>query len=232
MILAAGRGTRLLPLTETLPKALVPIAGKPMIHYSLHFLAANGIRDVVINLHHLGSMIEEALGDGRDFELRISYSHEEKLLDTGGGIKKARPFFKNETFLVMNCDFLAEIDLNEVAQFHRSKQAVGTLVLRDDSEVERYGPIETDEEGKICRLLSWGTPGRHRRMFAGIQILEPKVFEFMPFSEPFGITHDTYPLMLQHGEMLWGYEFSGPWFDLGTPDGIRKAEEAIRCNEN
>ena len=104
MILAAGFGTRLRPLTNTVPKALVPVAGRPLIEYSLLFLKAYGIENVVINLHHLGEKIREALGDGSAYGLRITYSPEDPILESGGGIKNAQPFLDGETFLVLNCD--------------------------------------------------------------------------------------------------------------------------------
>ncbi len=111
MILAAGFGTRLRPLTNTVPKALVPVAGRPLIEYGLFWLKAQGVEEVVINLHHLGDKIRDTLGDGRMYGLRIVYSPEEPILDTGGGIKKAQPWLDGETFLVLNCDTILDLDL-------------------------------------------------------------------------------------------------------------------------
>ena len=104
MVLAAGQGTRLRPLTDTIPKALVPVAGRPMIEYSLLLLRHYGIGDIVINLHHHGEQIEKRLGDGSQLGLKISYSVEPELLDTGGGLLKAKPFFQNDTFIVINTE--------------------------------------------------------------------------------------------------------------------------------
>src|SRR3954469_4313488 len=112
MVLAAGQGTRLRPLTDRVPKALVPVAGRPMIEYPLLLLKHYGIHEIVINLHHFGEQIEAYLGDGKRFGLQISYSKERQLLDTGGGLRKAKPFFKDETFLVINTDVLIDLPLS------------------------------------------------------------------------------------------------------------------------
>ena len=121
MVLAAGQGTRLHPLTEHTPKALVPVAGRPMIDYSLLLLKRYGIRDIMINLHHLGDQIESYLGDGKQLGLQITYSKEPELLDTGGGLLKAKPFFQDGTFIVINTDVLIDLSLSDLLAFHEAK---------------------------------------------------------------------------------------------------------------
>src|SRR5262249_39911478 len=120
MVLAAGQGTRLHPLTERTPKALVPVAGRPMIDYCLLLLKRYGIRDIIINLHHLGDQIESYLGDGKRWGLQITYSKEPELLDTGGGLLKAKPFLQEGTFIVINTDVL--IDLPSANSWHITKR--------------------------------------------------------------------------------------------------------------
>jgi len=124
MVLAAGRGTRLAPLTDTTPKPLLPVAGRPLIEHILEFLRAGGIREVVINLHHLGQRIEERIGDGRRLGLRVKYSWEDPILDTGGGIKRAEPLLAGEPFVVVNGDSLLELRLEDVVAFHRADATV------------------------------------------------------------------------------------------------------------
>ncbi|MGE0684406.1 MAG: NDP-sugar synthase, partial [Candidatus Binatia bacterium] len=152
MILAAGLGTRLKPLTNTVPKALVPVAGRPLIEYSLLFLRSQGITEVVINLHHLGGKIREALGDGSLYGMRIFYSPEDPILETGGGIKNAQSLLDGETFMVVNCDTILDLNLQEALKFHHQKQAVATLVLRSDPDVDHYGVIQTNDQGRIRRI--------------------------------------------------------------------------------
>src|SRR6185295_6426419 len=139
MILAAGRGTRLAPLTHTTPKPLVPVAGRPFIEHILEFLRAGGIREVVVNLHHLGRRIEEHLGDGARFGVRIRYSWEDPILDTGGGIKRAETLLGGAPFVVVNGDSLLELRLAELVEFHRARRGVATMAVRPDADAARYG---------------------------------------------------------------------------------------------
>jgi NDP-sugar pyrophosphorylase family protein len=235
MVLAAGRGTRLLPLTEQLPKALVPVAGRPMIEYSLLLLRYYGIRDIIINLHHLGDRIEPYLGDGRQWGLHITYSKEPDLLDTGGGLLKAKPFLENDTFIVINTDVLIDLPLNELIAFHQKKKASATLVVRPDPLADQYGSLEIDGEGRIQRFLQTRISTQQpvpttKLMFTGVQVLEPGVFDFMDLDrgvQSFSTTKDTYPRMLLQQERLFGWRFDGFWQDVGTASRITDAEENL-----
>ncbi|HJY82929.1 MAG TPA: NDP-sugar synthase [Candidatus Binatia bacterium] len=230
MILAAGFGTRLRPLTNTVPKALVPVAGRPLIEYGLLFLKSQGIEEVVINLHHLGEQIRAALSDGGVYGLRIMYSPEDPICDTGGGIKKAQAFLGGETFVVLNCDTILDLDLSSLLTAHRKNCAAATLVLRPDREAARYGILETDTGGRIRRFL--GQPAERSEslspyMFTGFQVLEPRVFDFMPAGKPFSTTRETYPQMLRAGEPLYGFIHTGPWMVVDNAEGIAQATQAI-----
>jgi NDP-sugar pyrophosphorylase family protein len=235
MVLAAGQGTRLRPLTDTQPKALVPVGGRPMIEYSLLLLRHYGIRDVVINLHHHGEQIEKRLADGSHLGLQISYSIEPELLDTGGGLLKAKPFLQNDTFIVINTDVLIDLHLDQLLQFHKTQKAAATLVLRPDRDADRYGSMDIDEEGRICRFLETSKPvqssGAIRKlMFTGVQVLEPTVFDYMDTgttAHKFSTTRETYPRMLSDGQPLYGFCFDGFWQDLGTAERIREAERSL-----
>jgi len=179
MVLAAGRGTRLRPLTDTTPKPLVPVAGRPFLEHILEFLRAGGIREVVLNLHHLGRRIEEHLGDGARFGLRVRYSWENPILDTGGGIKRAEPLLAGEPFLVLNGDSLLELRLAEVAECHRERRAIATMVVRPDPDAERYGLVELDADDRVRRVSGQppGAPGPLRPfMFPGLHVFEPTIF--------------------------------------------------------
>jgi NDP-sugar pyrophosphorylase family protein len=235
MVLAAGQGTRLRPLTDTQPKALVPVAGRPMIEYSLLLLRYYGIQDIVINLHHHGEQIEKRLADGSQLGLQISYSVEPELLDTGGGLLKAKPSLQDDTFIVINTDVLIDLHLDEMLEFHRKQQAAGTLVLRPDKDADRYGSMDIDEEYRICRFLDtrmpMQSPGPVRKlMFTGVQVLEPKVFDYMDdamTAHKFSTTRQTYPRMLADGQPLYGFCFDGFWQDLGTAERIQQAERSL-----
>ena len=239
MVLAAVQGTRLRPTTESMPKALVPVAGRPMIEYALLLLRHYGINEVIINLHHFGEQIERRLGDGKCLGLEITYSKEPDLLDTGGGLLKAKRFLHDSAFIVINTDALIDLNLAELIEFHRKTNAAATLVLRADECADEYGSIDIDASGRICRFLDSKAPlapvGVTRKlMFTGVQILEPKVFEHMDdigTTRKFSTTKHTYPRMLLGGERLFGFYFGGFWQDLGTPARIREAELTLQTGQ-
>lgn len=235
MVFAAGEGQRLRPLTATIPKALVPVAGRPMIDYPLLLLRHYGIREIIINLHHFGEQIEAYLGDGARLGLEITYSKEQELLDTGGGLLKAKPFLRDGTFIVVNTDVLIDLRLADLIDFHRAKRAAATLALRPDALADQYGSIEIDGEERIHRFLRFKRQTEPvapcvKLMFTGVQILEPRIFDYMPadgIPQKFGTTKDTYPKMLLAGEALFGFCVDGFWQDVGTVERIKVAEESL-----
>jgi len=235
MVLAAGQGTRLRPITDNKPKALVPVAGRPMIEYALLLLRHYGIEDIVINLHHFGAAIENHLGNGNKLGLSISYSHEAELLDTGGGLLKAKPFLQDGAFIVINTDALIDLNLTELIAFHQQRNAAATLVLRPDELADQYGSMDVDGAGRIQRFLQSEIEPKamgptRKLMFTGVQILEPKIFKYMDVAgaaEKFSTTKQTYPRMLVAGEPLYGYCFEGFWQDLGTVERIQQAEASL-----
>jgi NDP-sugar pyrophosphorylase family protein len=222
MVLAAGFGSRLRPLTDRVPKPLIDVAGKPLIAYPLAVLREAGIREVLINLHHLGDQIRAALGDGSSFGMSIRYSEEDPILDTGGAIKKAQPFLGGDRFVVINADTVIDLRLGEVIEWHRGRGALATMVLRHDPRAAHYGVIEIDREARVRRFLGRpaDAPGPlEPLMFTGVHVLEPGVFDFMQEGR-FGITAVTYPAMLAAGAPLFGYRFSGYWAVLDTHAGL------------
>jgi len=232
MILAAGLGTRLRPLTETMPKPLLPIGGTPLIVWNLLLLRAGGIRDVIINLHYLGSMIESALGDGSRWDMRITYSHEPELLGTGGGLKAAEWFFEGQPFFVMNGDTLIDLDLRAFREFHDSQGGMATLVLRDDPHAEKWGVVESDAQEHILRINGCGvdvqtsTRAVTSRMFAGVHILHPFLLNEDTMGKPFSII-DSYTRALAVGSRLLGFVHGGYWSDIGTVERYTQAQADV-----
>jgi len=138
-----------------MPKALVPVAGRPMIEFALLLLRHYGVRDIVVNLHHFGAQIEDHLGDGQRFDVKISYSHEAELLETGGGLLKAKPFLQHDTFIVINTDALIDVDLAAVLNDHRQNHAAATLVLRRRQPNAVMGPAQfTAPLGPLVPILA------------------------------------------------------------------------------
>lgn len=233
MILAAGLGSRLRPLTDEQPKALLPVADRPLIAYTLLLLKRFGITDVVINLHHHGKKISQALGDGASMGMRIRYSWEPTILGTGGGIKQARELLAGGTFLVINSDILIDLNLDKVVEFHRRRKAAVSMVVRTDREAARYGAIGLDTHDRVRSILGRGgrTRGQlHQFMFTGVHILEPRVFDFIPGNAFSSIT-DVYIEMLTRDEKLFGYVSKGVWMDLGTPERYHEANRLLASNQ-
>jgi NDP-sugar pyrophosphorylase family protein len=227
MILAAGLGTRLRPLTNMIPKPLLPIAGTPLIVWNLLLLKRHGFHDVVINLHHLGPMIEQALGDGSRYGLRIIYSREPVILGTGGGLKQAESHFSGESVLVLNGDTLVELDLSALCAVHQQRNAAATLVLRKDPEAARWGLVEMDSDNLIVRITGRGkaeSGATQPRMFAGIHILHPRLLRHVPKGKASSII-DPYVAAIERGEMVIGYDCEGYWSDIGTPERYAQAEQ-------
>ncbi|PJA77692.1 MAG: nucleotidyl transferase [Nitrospirae bacterium CG_4_9_14_3_um_filter_51_5] len=221
MILAAGLGTRLRPLTNTIPKPLLPVGGTPLIVWNLLLLRACGIRDVIINLHYLGHAIEAAIGDGSRWNMQVRYSHEPTLLGTGGGLKAAEWFFEQQPFLVINGDTLIELNVKALITFHQTHGGIATLVLRDDPQAARWGAVESDAQNRILRINGRGrsradvTGPLVERMFAGVHILHPSLLHDAPADTPFSII-DSYTKELARGSKIFGFLHAAYWSDIGT----------------
>lgn len=223
-ILAAGFGTRLDPLTRELPKALMPIVTVPAITYAVQLLAAAGITEIFVNLHHLGEQIKAALGDGSRLGMTITYSAETEILGTGGALRRVAGQLGGQRLVVVNADTLFDVDIAAAAAFHEDQGALATMVLRRDANQARYGLIEIDQAGRIGRFL--GDPAPHlddpgvslrKFMFAGVHILEARFLEYIPPDIQTCINRYAYPKAMANDEMLCGYEATGVWRDLGTP---------------
>jgi NDP-sugar pyrophosphorylase family protein len=229
MILAAGFGSRLRPLTDRVPKPLLRVGGHPMIAYPLAVLREAGVREVLINLHHLGAQIREVIGDGSSYGMSITYSEEDPILDTGGAIKRAEPFLRDGTFAVLNSDTILDLCLADVLAQHRRLGALATMVLRPDREAARFGVIEIDASLRIRRFL--GRPVAAERkltplMFAGVHVFEPEVFAYMEGGR-FGINATTYPRMMRAGCRLYGFPFRGYWRVLDTHAGLAEGRAEL-----
>ena len=231
MILAAGLGTRLRPLTDTLPKPLLPIAGTPLIVWTLLILRKHGITEVMINLHHLGHLIENELGDGGKFNMRLSYSYEPILLGTGGGIKQVEWFFHGESFVVMNGDTLVDLDLSLLVSFHRERSALATMVVREDPDPDRWGAVELDKNQGVLRINGRGRTSdapaaRAKRMFAGVHLMHTRLLRSVPKEQASSII-DAYVREIEWGERVCGFTMHGYWSDIGTPDRYTQAQRDV-----
>ena len=228
MILAAGFGTRLKPLTMGLPKPMFPVLNRPLLEHTLNFLSSQGIEDIIVNVHHLPEKIVEYFGDGSDFGVRLQFSREEEILGTAGGLKKAQSFLEKETFIVLNSDVLADINLDSVLKFHQEKNSCLTLVVRQDDEPDKYSPIHLADDGRITRFVDASiqhfSTTEKRVMFTGIQIMEPEIFSRIPANKFCGTTEDVFPSMIEEGLPVYGYLHEKYWIDMGTRETYIQAQ--------
>ncbi len=229
MILAAGLGTRLRPFTDTLPKPLVPVGGRPLIVWNLLLLRSHGVREVMINLHHLADKIQDHLEDGRQWGMQLAYSRETALLGTGGGIKQVEEFFDGQPFLVLNGDTLEDLNLTEMIARHQDCGALATMALRSELDVENWGVVECNDDNRVLTIRGVGlkediaTSFIHRKMFAGIHVLQPEVLRDIPKDSNSSIIA-AYQACLEKGGWIQGYGFSGYWSDVGTLERYRQVE--------
>jgi mannose-1-phosphate guanylyltransferase len=242
MILAAGLGTRLRPLTNDRPKALVEVAGRTLLEITLRRLAACGIREVIVNVHHLADMVVEYLKKNDNFGMRIEISREEILLDTGGGLKKAEWFFREdsgpweEPFIVHNVDVLSTIDFQRMVEFHKGNQGLATLAVQD-RETSRY--LLFDERSRLCGRRA----GRDQKpeivraanetqalAFSGVHVISPRLLGLMAEDGAFSII-TSYLRLAGQAERILGFRADEYyWRDLGKPENIAQAAEDVRRN--
>lgn len=235
MILAAGLGTRLRPLTDERSKALVTVGGRTLLEMTIARLRAAGVREAVVNTHHFAEMVERYLRDHDNFGMRIEVSHEETLLDTGGGLKKAAAFFlegaepggSDEPFFVHNVDVVSTIDLGLMARQHRERGALATLAVQ---KRESRRALVFDAKGRLRgRAAEVGTAeGAEALGFCGIHVVSPRLFGLMDEEGPFSII-DAYVRLAAKGETIAGFradEFY--WRDLGRPESLLQAERDLK----
>jgi NDP-sugar pyrophosphorylase family protein len=224
MVLAAGLGQRMRPLTLLRAKPVLPVLGRPLVAFTLQKLARAGVREAIVNLHHLPETITAALGDGRRFGLRIRYASEPVILGTGGGPRAVRDFFGSEPVLLVNGDVFFGLDLGELVARHRRSGALATLALRRHPDPGAYSTVVSDRRGRILSIA-----GRPRAasgvdsMFAGAHVLEPRLLERLPAGASDSV-RDLYIPLLAEGANLAGVRSSAAWYDFGRPALYRDAQ--------
>ena len=218
IVLSAGYGTRLWPLTEDRTKPAIPILGKPLVGYVAEYLAGYGIDEIVVNLHHRPESVRKALGDGSRFGVKLHYVDEPEILGTSGALDNTREFFENETFVAINGKIITDIDLKAALETHRKTSAIATLVLLPNPYRERFSVVET-ESGRVTGfggMPAGNAGGPAPLMFTGIQILEPRIFEYIPRGVFSHSTTDVYPQAIANGEVIAAHVASGKWRELST----------------
>lgn len=225
MMLAAGRSSRLGPLGQQKPKPLVPVCGHAAISFGLALCRQAGFTDVVINLHHEGGQIEQHVRDGADFGVRVRYSHESELLDTGGGVVRARPLFRSEPIMVLNAKVVAEMDLAAIAAaFDNAGADVEALmVVRPLPAGQTFAPVEVDARGRVIAIRgqkgSVPAQGQSRPcLFTGVHILSTRLLDRLPKSGPSDVIADGYLKALQEGAKVVALQHFGYFAEHSTPE--------------
>lgn len=228
MILAAGFGTRLFPLTIDRTKPAIPFLGKPLVGYVAEYLATFGLKDFVVNLHHQPDSVTKALGDGSRFGVHIDYTREvPKILGTAGALDHARELLEDDTFLIVNGKIITDIDIAAAIRAHKASGAIATMVLKENHKREKFTIVDI-EDGFVKGFGDFARPLTEEEirdtehelfvpcMFTGIHILEPRVFDYIPRGVYSDIVPTFYNPALAKGEKIAAHIADGEWFELST----------------
>lgn len=225
MILAAGFGTRLRPLTELKPKALVPVANKPILARNIEYLISYGITEIIVNAHHHAQQVVAYLRQGNPYGLDIEVKVESEILGTGGGIKNAEDFWDKEPFFVINSDILTDIDLGSVHKIHQVSGALVTLVLHD---CEPYNQVQVDGHWNITDIAKVNTPGRYA--FTGIHVINPEILAQIPRGI-FSDIIECYRQLIRMGKPVRACLVQGHyWRDIGSIQSYLEANRELAGN--
>ena len=234
MILAAGKGTRVRPITYTIPKPMIPIMQKPVMEFLLDLLRQHGVDQVMVNVSHLAHEIESYFRDGQRFGVQIGYSFEGRIEDgeligdalgSAGGMRKIQDFapFFDDTFVVLCGDALIDLDLTKAIQWHKEKGSIATIIMKPvpRDQVSSYGVVVTDEDGKIKQFQE--KPSVEEAISTdintGIYIFEPEIFDYIPSGQEFDIGGDLFPKLVEKGAPFYGISMDFEWVDIGkVPD--------------
>jgi NDP-sugar pyrophosphorylase family protein len=232
MILAAGEGQRLRPLTDHLPKPMLPIAGRPLLEHTILHLRDCGIADLAINLYYLPGVIMDYFGSGSRWGVRLHYSVEEELMGSAGGVKRMQPFFCNCTFVVYYGDVFTRADLRPMVAFHRRAGVLATMGLYRVPDPWNRGIVQLDDAHTIVRFVE--KPSRDQVFSdmanAGIYVLEPEVLDRIPAGQVCDFGQDVFPKMLAEGTRIAGYAIEDTLIDIGLPEKYIEADRFARAD--
>jgi mannose-1-phosphate guanylyltransferase len=229
LILAAGEGRRLRPLTRTRPKPMLPVAGRPLLEHIVTLFRRHGVEQLAINLHHKPAAITAHFGNGRQWGVRILYSYEEQLLGSAGAAKKLSWFF-DQTFVVFYGDLYTDLDLGVLIAFHRRHNALATVALYEVSNPAACGIVALDGQQRIRRFVEKPAPEEvfSNLANAGVYVLEPALLGFVPPGTPFDFGRDLFPFLLDLNVPIMGFPIQEPLVDIGTWDKYLALQRTCR----
>ncbi len=218
VIMAGGKGTRLHPLTKRLPKPMLQLVDRPTMEYIVELLAEHGFTDITMTVCYMADVIENYFRNGEKWGVHIGYQQESVPLGTAGGVKLLEERL-NETFIVMSGDGLTDFNLSQALEDHRRHGGLATILLKRVQCPLGYGTVYFDDYGRIAQFVekpqTW-IDGNRYLVNTGIYILEPEIFDHIPANQPFDFGSDLFPLLVEKGVPIYGYEAQGYWSDVGT----------------
>lgn len=230
MIMAAGVGSRLMPMTSEIPKPMIPVANRPLMENTVQLLSQHGIKDIIANLHYHGDIIKNYFADGNAWGVNLEYSPEDQLMGTAGGVKKCE-WFLDDTFVVISGDALTDIDLGRLLAQHQSCGALATIALKPVEDVEQFGVVVTDNEGRVVQFQEKprSQEALSRTANTGIYIFEPEIFELIPANEFFDFGKQLFPYLVSIAAPLYGVSIDEYWCDVGSINTYRQANADVIC---
>lgn len=228
MIMAAGVGSRLMPLTETIPKPMIPMANRPLMENIIDLLKKHKFNQIIANLHYHADCISQYFGDGSSFEVKLLYSREQELLGTAGGVKKCA-WFLNDTFIIVSGDALTDADLGRLMDEHKKKGALATIALKQVEEVENFGIVITDSDGRITSFQEKPRAEQALSNYAntGIYIFEPEIFDYIPANQFYDFGKQVFPDLVKIRAPFYGVDIDSYWCDVGNVDTYRQSHYDI-----
>jgi mannose-1-phosphate guanylyltransferase len=219
VILVGGLGTRLKPLTNLVPKSVVPVLNRPFMEHTFAYLKSHGIEDIILTVNYLPEIIRRHFGDGSDYGVRLSYCHEEEPMGTAGAVKNAEEYL-DTTFLVLNGDVFTDLDLSDLLTCHRENCSKTTIALQWVENPSAFGVVETGNNDRVLAFIEKPPPGEETTNWinAGIYVLEPEILKYMPEKTHYMFEKGLFPRIVEEDEPVYGYEFRGYWMDTGTLD--------------
>lgn len=217
VILAGGEGSRLRPLTLGRPKPMTPLLGKPVLGHILDLLRRHGVRDIAVTLRYLPAAVTDFFGDGSEYGVKLTYFVEDAPLGTAGGVKRCMDFLGDEDFLVVSGDAVCDLDLTQLAALHQSRRCAASLALCRRAEPLEYGLVRADDQGRVLGFVEkpgWGQVDTEL-VNTGVYVLTRRAMDLAPEGVEFDFGKDLFPLLLEKGEPLYGWEIEGYWQDMG-----------------
>jgi mannose-1-phosphate guanylyltransferase / phosphomannomutase len=229
VVMAGGEGTRLRPMTASMPKPLLPVANRPIMEHVLRLLKRHGLTETVVTVQFLASLVKNYFGDGEELGMDLTYAHEEKPLGTAGSVKNAEEALKDAPFLVISGDALTDFDLTDLIRFHRERGAMVTVCLTRVPNPLEFGITIVDEDGRVERFLEKPTWGQvfSDTVNTGIYVMEPEVFDYVKAGTSVDWSGDVFPQLMKEGKPVFGYVAEGYWEDVGTHESYVKAQADV-----